>query len=268
VKYKIIIEYDGTNYAGWQRQKNKVTIQEVIEECIFKLSGEVTEVFVSGRTDSGVHALNQVAHFELVKEYEENTIVGALNFYLIGRNAELVREWQKKNNDFFMKPFLRQDIVIKDCSIVDDDFHARFSSKMRHYKYIILNRKEASALWQNRAWHIRKKLNIEKMQEAGNILLGNHDFSSFRDSQCQAKSPIKTLSNCSISGIDDDLIVFEFSAKSFLHHMIRNIVGTLRDVGSGRISVEEFRNIFEAIDRKKAGEMADACGLYLVKIDY
>lgn len=267
MRYKLVLEYDGTNYGGWQKQKDKISIQEIIENCIFLFSAEKADVFVSGRTDSGVHALNQVVHFDLKKEYKEDIVVNALNFYLGERNRKLIKEWQKNNNNFYLKPFLQQDIVVKFCEIVDEEFHSRFSSKMRYYKYLILNRATPSALWQNKAWHIRNKLDIEKMQKAANYLIGNHDFSSFRDSQCQAKSPIKTMNSCKIYK-EDELIVFEFSARSFLHHMIRNIVGTLRDVGIGKITVNEFKNILASKNRQNAGEMAQACGLYLVRIDY
>lgn len=267
MRYKITFEYDGTNYGGWQKQKDKLGIQEVLENCVKAFSGETTEVLASGRTDTGVHALEQVAHFDLNKQFEGEVVKNALNFWLGKRNRDLIKEWQKANNNHFLKPFSLQDIVIKNCEIVGEDFHSRFSSKMRYYKYLILNRKADSAIWQNRVWHIRKELDVEKMKEAAKIILGKHDFSSFRDSQCQAKSPIKTMSGCKITR-NDEFIVFEFWAKSFLYHMIRNIVGTLRDVGSGKISVEEFEKILEAKDRKRAGEMAPACGLYLMKIEY
>lgn len=267
MRYKVVLEYDGTNYGGWQKQKDKLGIQEVVEDCVELFSGEKTDVFVSGRTDTGVHALNQVIHFDLKKEFKEEVVINALNFWFGKRNRDLIAEWQKNSDNHFFKPFLQQDIVAKSCEKVDENFHSRFSSKMRHYRYIILNRKSPSALWQNKAWHIRKKLDVEKIQKAGKIILGNHDFSSFRDSQCQAKSPVKTMSNLKIYQ-DSDLIFFEFSAKSFLYHMIRNIVGTLRDVGTEKISVGDFKDILEAKDRKMAGEMAPACGLYLLGIDY
>lgn len=267
VRYKITIEYDGTNYSGWQKQQDRRSIQETIEQSIKSLSNEDIEVFCSGRTDCGVHAINQVAHFDLNKEYKTDTIVEGLNFFLGKNNRDLIKKWRKNNNDFFLNPFLQQDITIKKCEIVDNDFHARFSSKMRYYRYLILNRKQPSALWQNKAWLIKRDLNIENMEKASKLLIGKHDFSSFRDSQCQAKSPIKTISGCSIKR-EEDLIIFDIWAKSFLHHMIRNIVGTLRDVGIDRITVEDFKDIIEAKDRKRAGEMAQACGLYLVKIDY
>ena len=267
VRYKLTIEYDGSNYAGWQKQEGRRTIQETIEQSIYKIAGENVELFVSGRTDAGVHAINQVAHFDLQKEFKVDTIIEGLNFYLGESNRLLIKQWRRANKDIYLNPFLPQDITIKNCEIVDENFHARFSSKMRYYKYLILNRQRPSALWQNKAWHIKKELNIDKMSDACKILIGKYDFSSFRDSQCQAKSPIKTINFCDIKR-DDEIITFNINAKSFLHHMIRNIVGTLRDVGIGRITVEEFKEILNAKDRKKAGEMAKACGLYLVKIDY
>lgn len=266
-RYKLTIEYDGTNYAGWQKQQGRRTIQETIESCINSLTGENAELFVSGRTDAGVHAINQVAHFDLNKYFKIDTIIEGLNFYLGENNRFLINKWKKSVGDEFLSPFLLQDITIKNCEIVDENFHARFSSKMRYYKYLILNRYSPSALWQNKAWHIKKELNIEEMNKACKFLIGKYDFSSFRDSQCQAKSPIKTINNCGIFR-NDELVIFEINAKSFLHHMIRNIVGTLRDVGIGRTTVAEFKNIIEAKDRKMAGEMAKSCGLYLVKIDY
>lgn len=266
-RYKLNIEYDGTNYSGWQKQNGRLSIQETIEDCIFCLSKEKVDVFASGRTDAGVHAINQYLHFDLNKLYKTDTIIEGLNFYLCEKNRILIKEWQKNNNNFFLKPFLQQDIAVKDCELVDNDFHARFSTKMRHYRYIILNKQRPSALWQNKAWHIRKELDIDKMQTASDLLIGKHDFSSFRDSQCQANSPIKTMSNIKIYK-KDEFIYFDFSAKSFLHHMIRNIVGTLKDVGNHKINVNEFKNILESKDRKNAGEMASPCGLYLLNIDY
>lgn len=266
-RYKLVIEYDGTNYAGWQKQEDRITIQETLEDCVFNLTKERVEVFASGRTDAGVHAINQVIHFDLEKLYKTDVIVEGLNFYLGEKNRKLIKSWQKNNNNIFLKPFSQQDIAVKNCELVDMEFHSRFSSKMRHYRYVILNRQRPTALWQNKVWHIKKELNIKTMQEASKILLGNHDFSSFRDSQCQALSPVKTMSAIKIYK-QDEFVNFEFSAKSFLHHMIRNIVGTLRDVGIDRTSIDEFKNILNSKDRKMAGEMAPACGLYLLGVDY
>lgn len=274
MRYRIDIEYDGTNYAGWQKQGHSLSIQDVLEECVLKLANEKVEVVGSGRTDAGVHAFNQVAHFDLKnRQFSENTVKEGLNYYLLRHNLDKINKFKQilmENFGDFHKnyePLTEQDIVIKSCKIVGDDFHARFSSKMRHYRYVISNRNPPLALNRKRAWHIREKLDLKPMQEACKLLLGKHDFSSFRDSQCQAPNPVKTISACEIHAIEDNIIL-DVSAKSFLHHMIRNIIGTLKDVGLGRISVDDFGKILEAKDRQKAGVNAPPWGLYLFTIDY
>ncbi|MDR3078714.1 MAG: tRNA pseudouridine(38-40) synthase TruA [Rickettsiales bacterium] len=274
MRYRLCIEYDGSNYSGWQRQGHGLSIQEAIEESILKFSGERVELVGSGRTDAGVHALGQVAHFDLVRgQFSTPTIVQALNYYLCefsrarsGRMGSLIR---REFGDFYRRygSLSGQDIVIKSCEEVDDGFHARFSSRMRYYKYILVNTKSASALWYARAWHVREPLDLGPMQTACQLLLGSHDFSSFRDSQCQAPSPVKTLRSCTVHR-NGDLISIEMAAKSFLHHMVRNIVGTLKDVGSHRTSIEEFRAIIESKDRRRAGVNAPAQGLYFIGVDY
>lgn len=243
-RYKITIEYDGTNYLGWQRQKDGNSIQKSIEKAVESFSGQKATVTGSGRTDAGVHALGQVAHFDLESEHTDYRVMMALNHYLKDKN-----------------------IVILGCETVDEKFHARFSAKKRFYKYRILNKKQLSPLRKNRVWEVRKELNIEKMQNAADLLIGEHDFTSFRDSDCQAKSPIKSIDEISIYRKKDE-IIFEISAKSFLHHMVRNIVGTLRDVGIGKTSIKSFQKILEAKDRTKAGVTAPACGLYFVRVGY
>lgn len=253
MRYKIIIEYDGTNYNGWQRQKNESSIQESIEKAIQLFSSETVEVFGSGRTDAGVHALGQVAHFDLTKEYEPCKIVSAINFYLKYKTCAKA----KKNAT-------TQDITILDCKIVDENFHARFSAKKRYYKYRILNRQQPSAV-DYKLWHIGKKLDFEKMQEALPFLVGNKDWTSFRDTECQAKSPIKTIDKVNLTKNCDE-IIFEIEAKSFLHHMVRNIIGTLVEVGLNKITIEELNEIIEAKDRTKAGPTAPPQGLFLVFI--
>jgi tRNA pseudouridine38-40 synthase len=244
-RYKLIIEYDGTNFCGWQRQKDKLSVQEVIETAIKTFSNQQITVHVSGRTDAGVHALGQVMHFDLEGDhFSSYNVMNAMNFYL--------------------RP---QPIVVLECQEIDTEFHARFSAKERHYKYIILNRVPYPTLKKNRVWHVIKKLDINDMQEAANHLIGKHDFSSFRAKLCQASSPIKTLNQIKISAAKDE-ITFIISAQSFLHHMVRNIVGTLKLVGEGKITPIEVKTILEAQDRKKAGATAPACGLYLERIDY
>jgi tRNA pseudouridine38-40 synthase len=271
----IHLEYIGTNYVGWQKQKDGFAIQEILEDCLQRLAGEKVEVIGSGRTDAGVHALDQVAHFNLsLKNYKGDTIKQALNYHL--------REWCRRRSLFLknlmVKPQNRylthlymaaeQDITIKSCIQVSDNFHARFSSHQKHYRYIIHNAPWPSALWQNRAWHIWETLDLDTMQQAANTLLGLHDFSSFRDSQCQASSPLKTLQKFHIYTEKDQLVIMETTAKSFLHHMVRNIVGTLVEVGKHRLDVKTFQAIRDARDRKKAGRNAPAHGLYLLRVDY
>lgn len=267
MRYKITIEYEGTYFNGWQKQDNTSTIQGNLESALYSLAGQNIDVFACGRTDSGVHALNQVAHFDIEKEYNLNTLKKALNYYLaqniIKQNIEINKLLNTKQINYLNN----NSIIVKDCEIVDNDFHARFSSKMRHYKYIILNQPEFSPFYFNRAWHIRNKLDVDKMREASQLLIGKHDFTSFRSTECQALSPIKTLNKIKIYTHENE-IIFEFSAKSFLHHMVRNIVGTLKDVGFGKIEVNEITNILEAKDRQKAGVMAPACGLYFLGVEY
>lgn len=244
-RYKITIEYDGTNYAGWQKQISSPNIATEIEKAIFKFSGEEVSVFGSGRTDAGVHATGQVAHFDLKQvRFTPEKIVLATNYYL-------------KN----------KQIVILDASIAEDDFHARFSAKKRTYIYRILNRKAPSVIHQNRVFHVPENLDISEMQKAADLLIGQHDFTSFRASQCQAQSAIKTIDNIIIKR-DGDEVILTISARSFLHHMVRNIVGSLRLVGNGRMSFDKFSEGFEACNRSLMGPTAPASGLYLVKIDY
>lgn len=261
MRYKIIIEYDGTNYCGWQKQEGKFSIQQTIEDSIKLTTKEEVEVFGSGRTDAGVHALGQVAHFDIKKEMEPFKLMSAINFYLksnyISRLESIYTE--KINN--------MQDISIINCEIVDNDFHARFSAKKRHYKYRILNRKQPTALENNRVWQIFKKLDFEKMQESLQFLTGKQDWSSFRDSECQAKSPIKTIDKVSLKKEGDE-IIFEIEAKSFLHHMVRNIVGTIVEIGLGKITIKDFQNIIASKDRTKAGPTAPSQGLYFVEVLY
>ncbi len=246
MRYKITIEYDGTNYCGYQKQydqKNR-SIEENLENAIFNFSKEEVKIFASGRTDAGVHALRQVAHFDLKKEFDNYRVISAINYYL-----------------------LKEDIAILDCQKVDENFHSRFSAKMRHYRYIIINRIASLALQKNRAWHLVQSLDIVKIKEASQFLIGKHDFSAFRDSECQSKTPIRSIENISIQKIGDEIII-DVSAKSFLHHMVRNIVGTLVWAGYGKIKPSDVKEILESKDRTKSGPNAPACGLYLLKIDY
>lgn len=199
-RYKIEIEYDGTNYCGWQKQPDQLTIQEIIETALFKAFKKKIEIFGSGRTDAGVHAFGQVAHFDFDKTLDNFAMMMSIN-QNIGYDA---------------------NVAITKCEIADDDFNSRFHAKMRFYQYKIINRKAKLTLNKNRMWHVPQDLNLEKMQEAKEYLIGKHDFSSFRDSECQTRSPIRTIEDIKIDKVDD-VITFEVSAKSFLHHLISTL---------------------------------------------
>ena len=241
-RYKINVEYDGTDLIGWQENIQGSSVQSLLQDAIFQFCSEKVVVHSAGRTDAGVHAISMVAHFDLEKERESETVKNAMNFYL---------------ND---KP-----VAVLSCEKVDDDFHARFSCVKRYYKYVVLNRDTPVVLKKNRVWWVPQKLDIEKMKSAAKKLVGKHDFTSFRAAQCQAKSPIKTLDLCNITQNGDE-IIFEFSARSFLHHQVRNMVGTLVEIGMGKPL--DIDKIFEAKNRSAAGINAPACGLYFVSADY
>lgn len=241
-RYKINLEYDGTNLIGWQENRQGPSVQSLLQDAIFKFCGEHVPVFAAGRTDAGVHAINMVAHFDLEKEQDAETVKKALNFYLVDL-----------------------PVSVLNCEKVSDDFHARFSCIKRHYKYVVLNRSAPVVLQKNRVWWVPQKLDVEKMKTAAKKLIGNHDFTSFRSIQCQSKSPIKTLDECKITQNGDEIIL-EFSARSFLHHQVRNMVGTLVEIGMGKDL--DIDKIFAAKNRSAAGVNAPASGLFFVKADY
>lgn len=286
MRYKVTIEYDGTNFYGWQRQNYGNTIQDEIEAAIFSFSGQKVDVIASGRTDSGVHAIGQIAHFDLDGKYTPFRVMSAINYYLRQSAIDENSVWQEAIRKFRgggkvientiareKRPFTQQQISILGCEEVDEDFHARFSAKKRYYKYKILNRRQPTALLQNRCWHVIGDLDIERMRGGAKYLIGQHDFSSFRCSECQAKSPVRTLDEIKICQDDGNdfsgkNITVEISAQSFLHNMVRNIVGTLKMVGAGKIEPEEVKKILEAKDRCAAGVTAPAFGLYFWKVDY
>ena len=243
-RYKITIEYDGTDYAGWQQQKDAPSIQEELQKAVFKFLAEDALITGAGRTDAGVHALGQVAHFDTTKTLEPFKLCQAFNAHL--------------------RP---QPISVLNAEIVSDDFHARFDAKKRFYVYKILNRRSRPALYVNRMWWVHQPLDVEKMQDAAQVLIGKHDFSTFRAAACQAKSPIKTLDEIRIEQ-NGDFIFFYFSARSFLHHQVRNIVGTLKLVGEGIWTKQNVINALEAKDRKAGGPTAAAEGLYFEKVVY
>ena len=240
-RYKLTLEYDGTDLIGWQENRQGASVQSLVKGAIKRFCQTDVDVVAAGRTDAGVHAYAMVAHADL-PESDPETIKRALNFYL---------------ND--------SPVSILDCENMSDDFHARFSCAHRNYRYIILNRGAKPALDINRVWWIPQKLDIDAMQNAAEKLIGNHDFTSFRASECQAKSPIKTLDMVKIK-TDGEMIFIDFSARSFLHHQVRNMVGTLVEIGLGKpLNIDE---IFAAKNRSAAGPTAPATGLYFVSANY
>lgn len=243
-RYRVTIEYDGSLFSGWQRQEGCLSIQQAIEEAIFALSSQRTTVMGAGRTDAGVHALAQVAHFDLDKEYPPHTIRDALNYFLISH-----------------------PISILNAELVPNSFHARFSAVGRSYIYLISNRPSPPALDSRRSWHIPERLNITAMHDAAQILLGYHDFSSFCSSQCQSKSKLKTLDSITVSA-NEQQVAIHLRARSFLHNQVRIMVGTLRKIGNGRWSIDRLQEALNSRDRSKAGETAPPYGLYLEKIFY
>ena len=245
MRYKLLLEYDGTPFIGWQKQSGHLSVQGVLEKALKTALREPVTLWGSGRTDAGVHALGQVAHFETQQNLDTYKLFESLN--------ALVRP---------------HPIVIRKIEQVPDTFHARFSAKQRTYVYKIQNTPYPAVGLNNlRAWWIRLPLDLDKMQEAANLLLGKHDFSTFRASECQAKSPIKTLDSCLIKKVGENVEIW-VSARSFLHHQVRNLVGALIRVGTGKWSVNSFKKAFEACDRTKGAETAPAHGLYFVKVQY
>lgn len=241
-RYKLTLEYDGTTLIGWQKNRQGPSVQSIIEDAIKSFCGADVSPVAAGRTDAGVHAVAMVAHIDLDGEHDANTVMRALNFYMTGT-----------------------PVSVTACEIVPDDFHARFSCIGRDYKYIVLNRGADSALRANRVWWVPRKLNVAAMRRAAEKLLGEHDFSSFRATQCQAKSPIKNLDTCRVTRHGDE-IIFEFSARSFLHHQVRNMVGTLVEIGLGK--PYDIDEIFAARKRSAAGPTAPASGLYFICARY
>ena len=244
MRYKLTIEYDGTPFCGWQKQSGQLTVQEVLEKAISTAVRESVDLQGSGRTDTGVHALGQVAHFDCQSPQDTYRLRESLN--------ALVRPYP---------------ISVRDVELVPDDFHARFSAKQRTYIYRIQNTPFPPALETNRVWHVNYPLDIDKMRQAADMLIGKHDLSTFRASQCQAKSPVKTIDSITIQR-QNEQVVIQISARSFLYHQVRNIVGSLVYVGYGKWSVDDFREAFMACDRRRGGETAPASGLYFVSVQY
>ncbi len=242
---KLILEYDGTNYHGWQSQpgSGRPTIQDTIEQALHSLTKAKCKVFSSGRTDAGVHAFGHVANFQTGSSIPAHAWAPALN------------------------QLLPPDIRVLISEEVSPEFHARFSARSKVYQYVILNRPSPSALYRNHAWHIHAPLNLQKMRLASAYLLGQHDFSAFRSAGCSAKTPVRTLSKSDVRK-KGDFVEIWLEADSFLQYMARNIAGTLVDVGLGRSSPDRVEQVLKSCDRKLAGKTAPASGLYLVKVLY
>ena len=243
-RYKLTIEYDGTPFAGWQRQKTHPSVQQAIEQAIERMSGERVTLQAAGRTDAGVHALGQVAHVDLVKQWDPLRIREALNYHL--------------------RP---NPVGIISAEAVDQDFEARFSATARHYEYRILNRRAPAVLERNHVWHVPTPLDADIMDRAAGLILGLHDFTTFRSSECQAKSPMRTLDVLTVRR-ETDHIVVRASARSFLHHQVRSMVGCLKLVGEGKWTPQDFRAALDARDRSRCRAMAPSDGLYFVRVDY
>ncbi len=245
-RYKLTIEYDGTPFVGWQRQENGMSVQQAIEEAIAGFTGAEVRIRGAGRTDAGVHATGQVAHVDLERDWKAATVRDALNAHL--------------------KPH-RVAIVLAEA--VDDDFDARFSATRRHYLYRLVDRRAPLALEKNHAWHVPRRLDADAMHDAAQVFCGKHDFTTFRASQCQAKSPVKTLDAFSVSrsGHGDE-IHFTCTARSFLHNQVRSMVGSLKLVGEGKWTAQDLADALDAADRTACGPVAPPDGLYLTRVDY
>jgi tRNA pseudouridine38-40 synthase len=243
-RYKMVIEYDGTPFVGWQMQDVGLTVQGLLTAAISAFCGEAVTVQGAGRTDAGVHALGQVAHVDLSKDWDADTVRDAINAHL--------------------RP---HPIAVLSAAIAADDFDARFSALKRHYLYRIVNRRADLALEKNRAWRIARMLDAGAMHEAAKRLIGRHDFTTFRAAECQAKSPVKTLDRLDVERHGDDVRIFA-SARSFLHHQVRSMTGALAFVGEGKWSADDVANALAARDRAACAPVAPPEGLYLVAVDY
>jgi len=244
-RYRVTLEYDGTPFVGWQMQAEGQSVQGVLAHAAAKLCGAPVSIRGAGRTDAGVHAAGQVAHFDLSRRYPADTVRNALNFHL--------------------KP---HPVAVLDCAEVGDDFDARFSATARHYRYRLLPRPAPPALARHRVWWLPHGVDAQRMHDAAQVLVGRHDFTTFRAAGCQAKSPVKTLDVLDVSTRDDGEIWIEASARSFLHSQVRSLVGSLKLVGEGRWGREDLRRALEARHRAACGPVAPAAGLYLMRVDY
>ena len=243
-RYRLAIEYDGTGFMGWQTQAHGTTVQGVLEAVLAHLNSVDVNVQCAGRTDAGVHAIAQVAHVDLPKPWDVFELVNAINGNV--------------------RPHL---VSVLDAVEVSEDFNARFSATGRNYLFRILNRRAPPAIDKNKAWHVPVELNVDAMHEAAQLLLGKHDFTTFRSAACQANSPIRTLDRFDVMRCGEEIEIYA-EARSFLHHQVRSMVGSLRRVGEGKWSPTDLRNALDAKDRIACGPVAPPQGLYLVSVRY
>jgi tRNA pseudouridine38-40 synthase len=243
-RYKLTIEYDGTPFVGWQIQHNGLSVQRVLIDAMRAFCGEAVAIQGAGRTDAGVHALGQVAHVDFAKSWDADTVRDAMNFHL--------------------RP---HPVAVLAVEVVPDDFDARFSARQRRYLYRIANRRPDLALDRLRAWRVPRPLDIAAMHAAAQRLIGKHDFTTFRAAECQAKSPVKTLDRLDVERVGDEVRIHA-QARSFLHHQVRSMVGSLVLAGDGKWTADDLAAVLAARDRAKCGPVAPPDGLYLVRVDY
>ncbi|MFT4956670.1 MAG: tRNA pseudouridine38-40 synthase [Brevundimonas sp.] len=248
-RYRLTLEYDGSVFNGYQAQDNLPTVQGVVEAAILAFCGQAIRLQAAGRTDTGVHATGQVVHADLDKEWPARTVMNALNAHMIAAPVS---------------------VLACETGGLDDrgeEWHARFSARERRYLYRILNRPAPPALDKGRVWHVKKPLDVDAMHAAAQVFVGHHDFTTFRDVNCQSKSPEKTLDVARVSLVGEE-VHLTFAARSFLHRQVRSMTGTLAEVGAGRWTIDDVRAALEARDRTACGPVAPACGLYLTGVGY
>ena len=243
-RYRLTIEYDGRPYRGFQAQGELPSVQASLERAVLGFCGETIRVHAAGRTDTGVHATGQVIHIDLARDWKPDVVRDALNAHLAP-----------------------EPIAVLEASLAPEGFHARFSAKARRYLYRILNRRAPPALEQGRVWHVKRPLDAEAMHAAAQALVGYHDFTTFRDLHCQAKSPVKTLDEARVWR-EGEAVLLAFSARSFLHRQVRSMTGSLAEVGVGRWSAGDLEAALAARNRAACGPVAPSDGLYLVGVDY
>jgi tRNA pseudouridine38-40 synthase len=243
-RYRLTLEYDGGPYRGFQAQADLPSVQGAVEAAVLGFTGETVRIHAAGRTDTGVHATGQVIHVDLTRDWKPEVVMNALNAHLVP-----------------------QPVAVLDARVVADDWHARFSARARRYQYRILNRPAPPALDRGKVWHVKKALDADAMHDAAQVLVGHHDFTTFRDMQCQAKSPLKTLDTATVRR-EGEMVLLEFASRSFLHRQVRSMAGSIVEVGVGRWTAADLAAALEAKDRRACGPVAPADGLYFTGVSY